>query len=54
MTEIKKYLTSLEVSYEIKENEDVYNHEFIAKIEKSTKQAKEGRVTKIKTENLWK
>ncbi len=37
-----------------KSKESPYNPEFVAKIVESKKQAREGRVTAIKTEDLWK
>ena len=34
--------------------ENIYNPEFVAKIERSRQQLKEGKVTRIKIEDLWK
>ncbi len=36
------------------EDETPYDPEFVAKIERSRQQLKEGKVTRIKTEDLWK
>lgn len=33
---------------------DFYNLEFVAKIKESRKQVKEGKVTYLKTKDLWK
>jgi inosine/xanthosine triphosphate pyrophosphatase family protein len=54
MSEIKRYLASMDVTFEVKEDESPYNSDFVAKIQKSSKQATTGKVAKIKTEDLWK
>lgn len=55
---IKDFLNSIKVKFETqtisKETESPYDPEFVAKIEKSRQQLKEGKVTRIKTEDLWK
>ncbi len=52
---IKEFLQSIHVSFQTQEeNEKPYNPEFVAKIERSRKQLKEGKITRIKTEDLWK
>lgn len=55
---IKDFLNSIKVKFETqttsKEEESPYDPEFVAKIEKSRQQLKEGKVTRIKIEDLWK
>ncbi len=55
---IKDFLNSIKVKFETKttskEDESPYNPEFVAKIERSRQQLKEGKVTRIKIEDLWK
>ncbi|MGV1012194.1 MAG: DUF2683 family protein [Flavobacterium sp.] len=55
---IKDFLNSIKVKFETKttstEDETPYDPEFVAKIERSRQQLKEGKVTRIKTEDLWK
>jgi hypothetical protein len=49
------FLEAFDVSFERKTTtENNYNSEFVSKIERSKQQAKEGKVTTIKTEDLWK
>ena len=53
---IKDFLKSIKVKFETKtaskETESPYNPEFVAKIERSRQQLKEGKVTRIKIEDL--
>ncbi|WP_396168625.1 DUF2683 family protein [Flavobacterium sp.] len=55
---IKDFLDSIKVKFETKtisnEEEHLYDPEFVAKIERSRQQLKEGNVTRIKMEDLWK
>lgn len=55
---IKEFLNSIKVKFEIStdqsDTESPYNPEFVAKIERSKQQAKEGKITRIKLEDLWK
>jgi len=56
---IKDFLNSIKVKFETKttsreEEESPYDPQFVAKIERSRQQLKEGKVTRIKTEDLWK
>jgi hypothetical protein len=51
---IKEYLTSIHVPFVTEEEKSTYNPDFVKKVERSKKQAKEGKVTQIKVENLWK
>jgi len=55
---IKDFLKSIKVTFETKTTSKVeespYNPEFVAKIERSRQQLKEGKVTRIKIEDLWK
>ncbi len=49
-----KAIKDLVKSLNIKHEEYPYNPEFIAKIDESRKQAKEGKLIRLKTEDLWK
>jgi hypothetical protein len=55
---IKDFLNSIKVKFETKitskEEDSPYDPEFVAKIERSRQQLKEGKVTRIKIEDLWK
>lgn len=55
---IKDFLKSIQVKFETKSvstvDESPYDPEFVAKIERSRQQLKEGKVTRIKIEDLWK
>ena len=50
---VKAVLKVLNVDF-VSKNEKKYNPEFVKKIEESRKQVKEGKVSRIKPENLWK
>ena len=50
---VKAVLKALSVDF-ISKEEKKYNPEFVKKIQESRKQAKEGKVTTIKLEDLWK
>ncbi|MGC4129072.1 MAG: hypothetical protein QM564_05800 [Bergeyella sp.] len=47
---LKAFAGVLKLKFEVKEKS--YNREFVAKIEKSRQQAKDGKVTRVKKENL--
>lgn len=49
---LKTVIKALKIKFEISK-EKPYNPEFVEKIERGLKQAKEGKVTAIKTEDLW-
>ena len=49
---IKAVLKVLNVVF-ISEKEKPYNKEFVKKIEEGRKQIKEGKISKLDTENLW-
>lgn len=55
---IKEFLNSIKVKFEIStdqsDTESPYDPEFVAKIERSRQQAKEGKGRIIKIEDLWK
>jgi len=52
---IIELLKAFDVSFERKTIiENTYNAAFVSKIERSKQQAKEGKITTIKTEDLWK
>ena len=55
---IKDFLESIKVKFETKttskKEDSPYDPEFVAKIERSRQQLKEGKVTRIKIEDLWK
>ncbi len=50
---VKAVLKALSVDF-ISKEEKKYNPEFVKKIQESRKQVKEGKVTTIKLEDLWK
>jgi len=50
---VKAILKALKVPFEAS-GESPYDPEFVAKIKESERQAKEGKVKTIKTEDLWK
>ncbi len=54
---LKKLAKEMGVAFETKKklvSEETYNPEFVAKIMRSREDSKNGRVTIIKTEDLWK
>lgn len=55
---IKDFLNSIKVKFETKttskEDESLYDPEFVAKIERSRQQLKEGKGRIVKIEDLWK
>lgn len=51
LTAIKAFLRALDVSFR-KENESPYDPEFVEKIQRSKKEVKEGKVTRVKKEDL--
>ena len=46
------FVKALKIKFEISTKEEPYNPDFVAKIEKSRKQAKEGQVTRMSKEEL--
>jgi len=48
---LKAMLIALKVKFEVSEDKP-YNHEFVAKINQSIKQVKEGKTTKLNMEEL--
>ena len=51
-TALKAFIKALKIKFEVSK-ERPYNAEFVEKIERGLKQAKEGKVTAIKMEDLW-
>lgn len=49
---LKAFMKALKIKFEIKKEDSPYNPEFVEKIEESLNQAKEGKVMRIKKENL--
>ncbi|MEO6631828.1 MAG: DUF2683 family protein [Mucilaginibacter sp.] len=49
---IKAFMKALKVDFKIEK--DTYNPEFIAKIEKSRQEIKDGKGVRVKVEDLWK
>lgn len=47
---LKAFAKALRLKFEVREKP--YNSEFVAKIKESQKQAKQGKVTRVKKENL--
>ncbi len=50
---IKAFFEALKIKFEVAE-ESPYNPEFVAKIQKSRKQAMEGKTVKISLDEIWK
>jgi hypothetical protein len=50
---IKAFFEALKIKFEVAE-ESPYNAEFVAKIQKSRQQAKEGKTVKIALDDIWK
>lgn len=54
---IKAFLEALKIKFENLKNspkQDDYNPEFVASMERSIQDAKEGKVTRIKLDDIWK
>ena len=54
---IKAFLEALKIKFENLKNkseETDYNPEFVASMERSIQDAKEGKVTRIKLDDIWK
>ena len=54
---IKAFLQALKIKFENLKNkseENDYNPEFVASMERSIQDAKEGKVTRIKLDDIWK
>ena len=49
---VKALLKGFKVSFE--EKDDTYNPEFVAKIEKSRQQVREGKAVKMDLDDIWK
>ena len=49
---LKAFMKALKVDFKVEKN--LYKPEFIAKIEKSRQEVKEGKGVKISPEDLWK
>ena len=50
---LKAFMQALEIKFEVSK-EEAYNPEFVAKIEESRNQAKEGKVTRVEKKDLKK
>ncbi|MFO7862443.1 MAG: hypothetical protein R6U85_00440 [Salinivirgaceae bacterium] len=53
MNVIKAFFEALKINYEVADDSP-YNSEFVAKIEKSRKQAAEGKTVKVDLDDIWK
>ncbi len=53
MSVIKAFFEALKIKFEITQDSP-YNPEFVAKIEKSRKEADEGKTVKIDLDDIWK
>ena len=49
---LKAFMKALKVDFKVEKSS--YNPEFVAKIEKSRQEIKEGKGVRIKVEDLWK
>jgi len=52
ITVLRAFMQALNIRFEISNEGDNYNKEFVEKIKESRRQAKEGKVTRVKKENL--
>ena len=52
MNAIKAFMKAIKVDFKVEKS--YYNAEFVAKIEQSRKEIKEGKGVRIKVEDLWK
>ena len=51
----KAFLKALKIPFEkINDDQNPYDPEFVAKIEKSMQQANEGKIVKIDLDDIWK
>ena len=50
---VKAFMKALKIKFEISK-EKPYNPEFVSKIQKSRKQAMEGKTVKIALDDIWK
>ncbi len=53
MSVIKAFFEALKIKFEVA-NDSPYDQEFVDKIEKSRKQAAEGKTVKIDLDDIWK
>ncbi len=53
MSVIKAFFEALKIKFEVAKDSP-YDSEFVAKIEKSRKQAAEGKTVKIDLDDIWK
>ncbi len=51
---VKTILKALKVDFKATNKKDVYNTAFVSKIKESRRQVKKGKLTYIKTKDLWK
>ncbi|MBP6430901.1 MAG: hypothetical protein KA319_03960 [Ferruginibacter sp.] len=51
---IKSILKALKVDFKTAKENEFYSPQFLTKIKESRKQAKQGKITYIKTKDLWK
>lgn len=49
---LKAFMKALKIKFEMNNDDKPYNAEFVAKIDESRRQAKEGKVTRVKKEDL--
>ncbi len=49
---IKAFMKALKIKFELSKKNSPYNPEFVEKVLESRQQAKEGKITRIKKENL--
>jgi hypothetical protein len=49
---IKEYLTSIRVQFV--STDEVYDPAFVAKLQRSRKQAEDGKTIRVKADDLWK
>ena len=51
--ELKDFMTSRKIKFEVVKDDD-YDPEFVAKVQESRQQARNGEFVKIELDNIWK
>lgn len=49
---LQAFMQAMKIKFEVSAEEEDYNSEFVEKLLESRRQAKEGKVTRVKKENL--
>lgn len=49
---LKAFIKALKIKFEVAKSDEVYDLDFVAKIKKSKQESKEGKITRVKKEDL--